>query len=242
MKKIVSLVLAMVLALSLTACGKTTVSLDKSEHTFTASGETVQLTAEVKKADSIVWTSSDEAVATVDANGVVTAVAPGSATITATAGEVSAACTVTCDWVNPVVLGTFYEEFFNSLYPLDDEGYSTGPFVDDLGAYPEMAEMLEMYYPGITSIETNQLHVYVPMMSAVAYEVVLIEVVDAADVDTVKAMLQARIDAQVAGGAWYPETIEQWEQNSRIASNGNYIMLAVGEHCDAFVEAFNAQF
>ena len=248
MKKIVSLVLAMVLALSLTACGKTTVSLDKSEHTFTAAGETVQLTAEVKKADSIGWTSSNEAVATVDANGVVTAVAPGTATITVTAGEVSAACTVTCDWVNPVVLGTFYDEFFNSLYPLDDEGYSTGPFAMDLMSEEsgmtaeDAAIMLEMYYPGLSTIETNQLHVYIPMMSAVAYEVVLIEVANEADVDAVKAILQDRIDAQVAGGAWYPETIEQWEQFSRIVSNGCYIMLAVGTDCDAFVEAFNAQF
>jgi len=44
------------------------------------------------------WTSSDSAVATVDQNGVVTAVAPGTAVITATAADgrgASASCTVT---------------------------------------------------------------------------------------------------------------------------------------------------
>ena len=249
MKKIVSLVLALVLALSLAACGKTTLTLDKSEHTFTAAGETVQLTAETK-ADSLSWTSSDESVAAVDANGVVTAVAPGTATITVTAGELTATCTVTCDWVNPVDLDVFYTELYESLYPLDADGYPTGPSADDLmnpnPDYGMTAEdgamMVEMYYPGLTSIETNQLHVYIPGMSFSAYEIVLIELVNESDVETVKAMLQARIDMQAEGGAWYPEAIEGWVNNARIVTNGCYVMLAVGTDCDAFVEAFNAQF
>lgn len=246
MKKIVSLVLAMVLALSLAACGKTTVSLDKSEHTFTAAGETVQLTADSKK--ELTWTSSDESVATVDANGVVTAVAPGTATITVTAGEVSAACTITCGWTNPVDLDVFYDEIYNTLYPVDADGYPTGPFAMDLmgeesGMTAEdAAMMLEMYFPGLSAIETNQLHVYIPGMSAVAYEIVLVEVVNESDVEAVKAILQARIDAQAAGGAWYPEVVQGWINDSRIVSNGCYVMLAVGTDCDTFVDAFNAQF
>ena len=47
---------------------------------------------------AVTWTSSDSAVATVDQNGVVTAVAPGTAVITATAADgsgASATCTVT---------------------------------------------------------------------------------------------------------------------------------------------------
>lgn len=47
--------------------------------------------------DSLAWTSSDPTVATVDQNGVVTAVAPGQATITAQAGTASATCTVTVE-------------------------------------------------------------------------------------------------------------------------------------------------
>ena len=59
--------------------------------------ETAQLIATVVPADvyEVTWTSSDPSVATVDANGLVTAVAPGTATITATADGVSATCTVT---------------------------------------------------------------------------------------------------------------------------------------------------
>lgn len=134
---------------------------------------------------------------------------------------------------------TFYNDIFNELYPLDEEGYSTGPYCEDVAVMPEM---LDGYYPGLSEIATNQLHVFMPMMSAVAFEVALIEVADSADVAAVEAILQARIDAQVAGGAWYPETIEQWEMNSRITSHGNYILLAVGTDCDYFIEAFGWQF
>lgn len=237
MKKLISLVLVAVLALSLTACGAS-VSLDKTEHTFTAAGETVQLTADSKK--DLTWTSSDESVATVDANGLVTAVAPGTATITASVDEkTSATCTITCDWDVVIDLAAFYEETYNNLFPLDSEGYSTGPYTEDFAAVPEM---LEAFYPGLSAIETNQCMVLIPMMTGVPYEVVLIEVANAADVDAVKAILQARIDTETANQMNYPAVIENWELNSRIVSNGNYIMMAVCEVCDSFVDAFNAQF
>lgn len=60
-------------------------------------GETETLTATVEPADStdtVEWSTDDGAVATVS-DGVVTAVAAGTATITATAGDASASCTVT---------------------------------------------------------------------------------------------------------------------------------------------------
>ncbi|MCR5276489.1 MAG: Ig-like domain-containing protein [Bacteroidales bacterium] len=53
--------------------------------TFTPAGST----------PSVKWTSSDESVATVSSSGVVTGVARGTATITATVGPYSASCTVT---------------------------------------------------------------------------------------------------------------------------------------------------
>ncbi|MDE5829784.1 MAG: leucine-rich repeat protein [Duncaniella sp.] len=61
-------------------------------------GDTVELTATVTPVDTtdptVTWTSSDEAVATVGEDGVVTAVGEGEATITATCGNVKAECTV----------------------------------------------------------------------------------------------------------------------------------------------------
>lgn len=139
----------------------------------------------------------------------------------------------------PVVLADFYTAKYDELYPLDAEGNATGPYADDMAID---AETLEMLYPGLAAVETAQIHAYVPMMTAVAYEVVLVEVVNEADVETVKGILQARIDSQVAGGGWYPAVTEGWTNDSRIVSNGNYIMLAVGTDCDSFVESFNALF
>ena len=46
---------------------------------------------------TVVWSSSDESILTVDANGLVTAVGVGSATITATCGDASAICVVTVE-------------------------------------------------------------------------------------------------------------------------------------------------
>ena len=62
-------------------------------------GNTKQLTATVAPANAddstLVWTSGNAKVATVDQNGLVTAVGAGTTTITATAGGKSATCTVT---------------------------------------------------------------------------------------------------------------------------------------------------
>ena len=75
----------------------TEVTLDKTELSL-KEGESETLTATVKpdNADdkTVTWSSSDEAVATVE-NGKVTAIKEGTATITAKAGEKSATCKVT---------------------------------------------------------------------------------------------------------------------------------------------------
>ncbi|MBR4505103.1 MAG: carbohydrate-binding domain-containing protein [Candidatus Methanomethylophilaceae archaeon] len=69
-------------------------------------GDTATLTAAVTPSDSsdvLTWKSSDISVATVSSDGKVTAIAAGSATITATYGSVSGACEVT---VNPITVET----------------------------------------------------------------------------------------------------------------------------------------
>lgn len=71
------------------------------DHTVLAlfPGDTTALTATVEPDTAtdktVTWKSSDPNVATVDQSGKVTAVAPGTATITATAGGKTATCTVT---------------------------------------------------------------------------------------------------------------------------------------------------
>lgn len=73
------------------------VTLNEPEITLLV-GEDFQLTAEVlpENADNktIVWESSDTAIAAVDENGLVTAVAAGNAIVTATVDDKNATCTV----------------------------------------------------------------------------------------------------------------------------------------------------
>ena len=78
------------------------VEVSPSVDQLTALGQTVQLTAEAFDENGhavagaeFSWESSDAAVATVDAGGLVTAVAEGVATITASAGEASGSAVVT---------------------------------------------------------------------------------------------------------------------------------------------------
>ena len=106
----------------------------------------------------------------------------------------------------------------------------------------ESVEMLDAFYPGLSALETKQLMIYQPMMGAVVCEIALAEAANEADVETIKGIFQSRIDSQVDGGAWYPESIEGWKNNSRIVANGNTIMMIAYSECDAVVEAFNALF
>lgn len=76
--------------------GTTYVNIDQSEVTILV-GESTTLNAETNSGQTIIWSSSDENVATVDANGMVNAIAAGTATITAATsdGMLKAECKVT---------------------------------------------------------------------------------------------------------------------------------------------------
>lgn len=108
-------------------------------------------------------------------------------------------------------------------------------------------ETLDAFYTGLGDIKTRQCGVYMAMISAAVGEIALVEVENAADVQAVKDIFQARINYQVGddanpGAAWYPASIEGWKNNSRIVSNGNYVMMVALEGADDVVAAFNALF
>lgn len=107
MKKTLILTTVLCFAALLSSCkkddGPSTVpvqSVSVSPATLTLEvGNTSTLTATVSPTDAtegkVVWTSSNEAVATVSEDGLVSAVAEGSATVTATAGGVSGSSAIT---------------------------------------------------------------------------------------------------------------------------------------------------
>lgn len=108
-------------------------------------------------------------------------------------------------------------------------------------------DMLDGYYPGMTGIETEQCLVYICQISMNNGEFGLVQVKNSSDVAAVKAVFQARIDYMVGdgngpGGAQYPMAMDAWENNSRVVSNGNYVMMVVHENCDQIVSKFNALF
>ena len=75
------------------------IEISPAEVTLTQIGETAQLTVKIMPEDAtytdMTWTSSDESIATVTQEGLVTAVAEGNATLTVSVGEISATCSVT---------------------------------------------------------------------------------------------------------------------------------------------------
>jgi hypothetical protein len=120
--------------------------------------------------------------------------------------------------------------FYDTLFQADD-----APMMMAI----EDDETLEYLYPGLTAIERAQTVVYTAAISAVAAEVAMVEVANS-DVEAVQTIFQARIDAQVDGGAWYPETMENWENNSQIVTQGNYVCLFVGDDVADMVSSFQA--
>ena len=130
-----------------------------------------------------------------------------------------------------VDLYAFYEEFMLSL------GEENAPFM-----MPADYDTLEAFYPGLNEIATKQSVIQMAAMTAVAFEFALIECENAADVETVKAIFEARRAYQVDGGAWYPETCSTWAK-AEIIVRDNYVVLilAGGQTADA-VASFNAFF
>lgn len=103
----------------------TAIELDKTAAQVTA-GQTLTLKATAKPegayATAITWSSSNEAIATVE-NGIVTGVAAGTATITATMGELTATCTVTVKAAEAPI-----EPVEGLIYEYDFENGATGMF------------------------------------------------------------------------------------------------------------------
>ena len=232
-------------------------ALDKSDFSLFKAGSSYQLKATVSGVDApkVTWTSSDETVAAVSPDGTVTAVARGTATITAAVEAITGAGRCKLPEEQPVSGGG------NSSSQGSGNGGSSSqaPAADqaDLSAfYTQLSgdyefpsfmqqadqELMDIFYPGLSAVSSQQMLVYVNQMSMNMGELALIEVTDSKDVDGVKAILQARIDGMINGGAWYPEPTRIWTECSRVVSNGNYILMVVHEQCDAIVDDFNALF
>ena len=108
----------------------TGITLNKTATTIViGSTETLRVTAVTPDNASdktVTWSSDKESVATVDANGKVTAVAAGTANITATANDgsgVSATCAVTVTLTYPIALSAVTSDYVGSVVCSDGNVY-----------------------------------------------------------------------------------------------------------------------
>ena len=239
-------------------------TLSRTGFTLFSAGSSYTLKVDgVAEGTKVTFKSGNSDVATVDENGKVVAVKPGNTKITVTAGDQTATCVVACKWEEEKPStggGSSSGGGFSSGGGSSSGGGTTTPDPEpskvDLAAFcttvttnyslPHLSladsTMLDNYYAGLSSVATEQSQVYINMMSMNMGEISLVQVKDSKDVATVKAIFQARIDSMVNGGAWYPEPTRIWSEQSRVVSNGNYVMMVVGEDCDSIVKDFNALF
>lgn len=103
-------------------------------------------------------------------------------------------------------------------------------------------EFLETFYPGLSGFKTRQLVVKAAAISSVPFEFALVELENAADVQKAEEIFQARIDAQVQGGAFYPETIEGWKKAQVITKGSVVALISAGDSQSSAVEAFEKLF
>ncbi len=103
-------------------------------------------------------------------------------------------------------------------------------------------ELLESYYPGLSGIPAKQLVAKVPAMSSDVNEVVLIQCETEEDAESAAVILQARIDAQAEGGAWYPESLEAWKAAKVLREGACAALIASGAHQAELEEQFRSQF
>ncbi|MDE7243495.1 MAG: DUF4358 domain-containing protein [Oscillospiraceae bacterium] len=128
-------------------------------------------------------------------------------------------------------LNQYYVDFIDGL------GEENAPMMMDVEG-----ELLDTYYPGLNGYQTKQRVVKAAAISSVPYEFALVEAESAADAEAIAEIFRSRIDSQTAGGAYYPMTIEAWE-NAAVLTNGNIAALICAGDTQAEAETgFNALF
>lgn len=86
--------------------------------------------------------------------------------------------------------------------------------------------LIDSFYSGLNSIELNQKAFYMPAIATHPCEIVLVEVKNAADVQAVADIFQARIDLG-ADNTSYPESAAGWQLYAQVQQSGNFVCMIV---------------
>ena len=115
-------------------------------------------------------------------------------------------------------LETLYNQGMEVLAQMGDNAPILFPETD--------VNYLNNFYQGLADVELKQLYAGVAPVTNAPFEIILVEVANEADVQTVLDIFQARVDRE-CDDSTYPENAEAWMNNCRITSRGNYVFLAV---------------
>ena len=125
-----------------------------------------------------------------------------------------------------------------------NEKYEISGFLERMD--PEDADMgavmIDNTFPGLRDMDLEQMEIYLCMVSFNTGEFSLVEAKNADDAKAVADIFQARIDSMTEEGLNYPETVENWTNNAKVVTNGNYVMLVCAEKSEDIVSDFNALF
>ena len=114
-------------------------------------------------------------------------------------------------------LSTFYQAIMD-VQPEDKE---------ELILFEESnPNLIASFYPGLDGIELSQQAFYMPPIATYPCEIVLVEVKNDTDVQTVADIFQARIDMG-ADNTNYPESAEGWQLYAQVQTSGNFVCMIV---------------
>ena len=87
-------------------------------------------------------------------------------------------------------------------------------------------DLIASFYPGLEAIELSQQAFYMPPIATHPCEIVLVEVKNSSDVNTVVDIFEARIEL---GGDndTYPESAEGWMKYAEVQKSGNFVCMIV---------------
>lgn len=87
-------------------------------------------------------------------------------------------------------------------------------------------DLISSFYPGLLDIEMNQQAFYMPPIATAPCEIVMVEVKNVDDVQTVADIFQARID-DGADDTAYPENAAGWANNAQVHQIGQFVCMIV---------------
>ena len=117
--------------------------------------------------------------------------------------------------------GTALDTFYQAIMDAQPED------VEELILFEEFnPDLIASFYPGLDRVELSQQVYYMPPIATHPCEIVLVEVKNDADVQTVAEIFQARIDMG-ADNTNYPESAAGWQLYAQVQQSGNFVCMIV---------------